>query len=744
MNCYTFIPKLLNMTLTASVVICVVLVLRLFLKKAPKVISYALWVLVLFRLLCPISFQSSFSAFSLMNIPTASQGENSSVMEYIPENIVHTEYPVVTFPIPALSGIINETLPQGEEQVRADPLEGVTFLATLVWIFGVAGMLVYSLISYLSLREKLQIVVPLRDNIYTADDIGSPFVVGLLRPRIYLPCNLNEKEQEYIILHEQFHIKRLDHIFKAVAFLALTVHWFNPLVWLAFILASKDMEMSCDEAVIGKMGSDIRADYSASLLALATGRRIIAGTPLAFGEGDTADRIKNLSKWKKPAFWIIVVAVMACVVVGVCFLTNPRTDFTIDRADVEKVTYYNQFVGDDCQGELNSAQVDEMVGRFSAVSKAKRSNHYEGQSPGYQLCVFLENGSFVYANGYDALEDNVEIIYNDKRYAVTDTEFASYLRNVCSAGDISSAQEIPSKIRINVSDEIINNVPAAVLDYAKDYVAQEVDLWNNGNFEDGIAVQHINKVTEAKITGITRINTGTAALDYSINMYLLEYRLLPEDQDNIVLAGGMRADLIDGRSWLTEWGSTGQPYLLLLAEDDNWTRICVTNTDSIDFDYGTPEMLEQYGDKYTAAAMELYEKTKTENLIYVQSAGSTIQPVLSFAYSEKWTENGFLCVDGGPVLNELTEWSEATYLPALVYSEDFTVSYADKVSFRYVIPFDESKNQMDHLYDITELENLDPGRYFIGIVVNQEGDYIEPAKQSECTGWTCLFRLTVE
>lgn len=204
MNCYTFIPKLLNMTLTASVVICVVLVLRLFLKKAPKAISYALWVLVLFRLLCPISFQSSFSAFSLMNIPTASQGENSSVMEYIPENIVHTKYPAVTLPIPALSEIINETLPQGEEQVRADPLEGVTFLATLVWIFGVAGMLVYSLISYLSLREKLQIVVPLRDNIYTADDIGSPFVVGLLRSRIYLPCNLNEKEQEYIILHEQW------------------------------------------------------------------------------------------------------------------------------------------------------------------------------------------------------------------------------------------------------------------------------------------------------------------------------------------------------------------------------------------------------------------------------------------------------------------------------------------------------------------------------------------------------------
>lgn len=164
---------------------------------------------------------------------------------------------------------------------------------------------------------------------------------------------------------------------------------------------------------------------------------------------------------------------------------------------------------------------------------------------------------------------------------------------------------------VSVSDEIANNIPAAVIDFAQDYVAQEVDSWNNGNLEDGIAVQHINKVIEAKITGITQINTGTAALDYSINMYLLEYRLLPEDQDNIVLVGGMQAEMIDGRSWLTEWGSTGQPHLLLLAEDDNWTRICVTNTDSIDFDYGTPEMLEQYGDKYTAAAMELYKNAAT-------------------------------------------------------------------------------------------------------------------------------------
>lgn len=724
--------NILNASIAASWMVLAVIVLRFLLKKAPRWIHVALWGLVAVRLLLPFSIESSLSL-----IPSA---------ETIPHELLRVEG--VQLQEPAYLDVVSNPIFTNGASVEIgqtiDRVQINMMLMTLIWLIGIAVLLVYTIISYWCLRRKVSEAVILRDNIFQSENAGSPFVLGIIKPRIYLPYKIEEQTLVHVIAHEQAHIQRKDHWWKPLGFLLLTIHWFNPLMWLGYVLLCRDIELACDEKVIKDIDNEQRANYSQALVACSVKRPMIAACPLAFGEVGVKERVKSVLNYKKPAFWIIIVAVVACVVVSVCFLTNPRTVFTIDRANVEKVTYYNQFVGDDCQGELNSAQVEEMVGRFSAVSKVKRSKHYEGLTPGYQLCVFLKDGSFVYANGYNALDDDIEIIYNDKRYAVSDTEFASYLRNVCSAGDVSSAKERISKNQISVSDEIINNVPAAVLDYAKDYVSQETDSWNYGNFEDGIAVQHINKVTEAKITGITQINTGTAALDHSINMYLLEYRLLPEDQDSIVLAGGMRSEMIDGRGWLTEWGSTGQPYLLLLAEDDNWTRICVTNTDSIDFDYGTPEMLERYGDKYTAAAMELYGKSKTENLIYVQSAGSTIQPVLSFAYSEKWTKNGFLCVDGGPVLNELTEWSEATYLPALVYSEDFTVSYADKVSFRYVIPFDESKNQMDHLYDITELENLDPGRYFIGIVVNQEGDYIEQAKQSECTGWTCLFRLTVE
>ena len=233
MNFYAFIPKLLNMSLTASVAIVFVLLLRLALKKAPKVISYALWAVVLFRLLCPVSIESNFSLFGLLDAPTAESTDLTTSIEYVPENIVHTEYPAVTLPVPGVSDNINEALPQGEEQLRADPLEGPIFIATYVWITGVLVMAAYSVVSYRRLRKKLLTASLLRENIYLADEIASPFVMGLIRPKIYLPSDLEEREQAYIIRHEQHHIRRGDHIVKALAFLALTIHWFNPLVWVA-------------------------------------------------------------------------------------------------------------------------------------------------------------------------------------------------------------------------------------------------------------------------------------------------------------------------------------------------------------------------------------------------------------------------------------------------------------------------------------------------------------------------------
>lgn len=398
---YTFMPKLFNMSLTASVAIVLVILLRLLLKKAPKVISYAMWGVVLFRLLCPMSIGSNFSVYNLFDAPAQESGTITSVIEYVPSNIVHTEYPSVALPVPGISDVINEALPQGQEQLVADPLEAPMSIATYVWMIGVLVMVIYSIVSYIRLRRKLSVVVPLRDNIFIADDIKSPFVVGLFRPKIYLPCNLGDKEQEYIILHEQHHIKRLDHVMKALAFLALAIHWFNPLVWVAFILASKDMEMSCDEAVIRKIGGNVRADYSASLLTLATGRRIIAGTPLAFGEGDTKGRINNLSKWKKPAVWVVLVAVVACVVLAVCLLTNPsQTRDTMkwaqslsveDVASADLVVYPQ--TADKQFKQLSAEELSEMVALINESKGKYRIEHEELAGGGISFYITMKDGT---------------------------------------------------------------------------------------------------------------------------------------------------------------------------------------------------------------------------------------------------------------------------------------------------------------------------------------------------------------
>jgi beta-lactamase regulating signal transducer with metallopeptidase domain len=323
-----FLP-VLNMSLTAGFVIVAVLIARLLLKRAPKTFSYALWAVVLFRLLCPLSIGSAFSIiptdlYSGSVISAWSDdyiGETVTYHDNLPEYdtaVAHGRTPIAA----GEGGRYVVTAPDGvsEPDTVADTV--IPVLSRL-WLWGILAMLAYSAVSLIRLRRKLVGAVFLRENIYLADRIATPFVIGVIRPKIYLPSTLSEQEQRYIILHEQTHLRRLDHIVRLFSFLALCIHWFNPLVWLAFMLSGKDMEMSCDEAVIKKLGGGIRADYSASLLSLSTGRRIIVGMPLAFGEGNTKGRIKNVLNYKKPALWIIIAAIIVTGAVAVCLLSNP-------------------------------------------------------------------------------------------------------------------------------------------------------------------------------------------------------------------------------------------------------------------------------------------------------------------------------------------------------------------------------------------------------------------------------------
>ena len=339
---YEILPRLLNMSLTAGIIIVFVCICRLLLKKAPKIYSYALWSVVLFRLLCPVSLSAPVSLLGLFDTPVAQITHdtaqdipdteeviigNASAVEYIPFQLVRDEYQEITLPVVGSEGVvaenINQALHRVEEHRLADLLEAPVSLFTYLWMLGVLVLVGRGVVSYIGLRGKLMGAMALEKNIYMADHIPGPFVMGLWSPKIYLPSDLQEKEQPYIILHEQHHIRRGDHIFKVLGYLALSIHWFNPLVWIAFRLFVKDMEMSCDEAVLRKLGEEIRADYSASLLQFAAGQKAVYGTPLAFGEGETKGRIHNLSAWKKPKRIISAVAIVLCVIAILFCFFNP-------------------------------------------------------------------------------------------------------------------------------------------------------------------------------------------------------------------------------------------------------------------------------------------------------------------------------------------------------------------------------------------------------------------------------------
>lgn len=326
--------KVLNMSLTASLVIVLVIAARFILRKSPKVFSYALWAVVLFRLLCPVSLPSPVSLLGLLDAPVAESDGITSSVEYVPTNA--GGYREIIVKNPVRTEIPDVPVPQQNQQVDVpSPAKSVSAaeIITYVWIAGMAVLFLVGVGSDFRFRRHLTGACQLQGNLYLVDHIDSAFVAGLFSPKIYLPSDLPAKQMGYIIAHEQYHLKRFDHVSKHLAFAALCIHWFNPLVWIAFILSGKDMEMSCDEAVIKKLGEGIRADYSASLLTLAMGHRIIAGSPLAFGEGDTKGRIKNMANWKRPRKWVSILSCIVCLTVLAACAANPEKKAVISKND---------------------------------------------------------------------------------------------------------------------------------------------------------------------------------------------------------------------------------------------------------------------------------------------------------------------------------------------------------------------------------------------------------------------------
>ena len=428
--------KIINMSISASWLILAVLILRLVLKKAPKWVNVLLWGIVAVRLICPFSFESALSL-----IPSA---------ETFPEKVISGPSFDIQTGISPVDNRINDYLGDRYFEgvtVPANNGNNIMTILTIVWIIGILLLVAYTIISYRRLHREIDTAVHYKDNIFQSENVSSPFVLGIINPRIYLPFSMNEQDLEHVVAHEQAHIRRKDHWWKPLGFLLLTIYWFNPLMWLAYVLLCRDIELACDEKVIKELGNEQRADYTQALVVCSVNRRMIAACPLAFGEVGVKDRVKSVMNYKKPAFWIIILAVIACVIVAVCFLTNPM-GFQFDEAThtIVSANYFDMRNADDTVAiEMNPAQISELSSRLARVKNTKKSDEYGGFTPGYQISALLKDGTYIRINGYSFSNNGmVDIEWNGERYVVSDGEFQDYLSRICVGGDVAVAEPVPS------------------------------------------------------------------------------------------------------------------------------------------------------------------------------------------------------------------------------------------------------------------------------------------------------------
>lgn len=324
--------KLLNLSISASWLVLAVLVLRLVSKRSPKWMNVLLWGIVALRLVLPFSVESALSL-----IPSA-ETVSPAVVQFDPA-------PTITSGVSVIDNAVNPSLSEHFSAVptaSVNPLYVWTEIAGWVWLIGLGAMLLYALVSYLRLRRRVSVSLPIQDHIYLCDAISSPFILGVVKPHIYLPSGLDEVQRQNVLSHERAHLARRDHWWKPLGFALLAVYWFNPVLWLAYALLCRDIELACDERVIRTMDESAVKTYSTVLLACSMLRKAAITCPLAFGEVGVKERVKNALHYKKPAFWVVAASVAVCVVVAVCFLTNPPTD--TDAAGLigfhrERVTY---------------------------------------------------------------------------------------------------------------------------------------------------------------------------------------------------------------------------------------------------------------------------------------------------------------------------------------------------------------------------------------------------------------------
>lgn len=482
----TVFLRVINMSITASWLMAAVIVLRLLLKKAPKWLICMLWVFVAIRLVCPFSVESTWSL-----VPSAEPvSERRTPVRDTPQNA-----PLVSADMKeaedgnayaaenGMNDMAFSVTGTGSTQNRLTGTKDVadrTEVFGVVWICGVVGLFFYGIMSYAKLHKRTAVSAKVEGRIWQCDEIRTPFILGILRPRIYLPSDLDEAQAEYVIAHEKTHLKRRDHWWKPLGFFILTIHWFNPLCWVSYILLCRDIELACDEHVIRSGDEQYKKSYAEALLACSIGSKTITVCPLAFGETSVKERVRNIMSYKKPAFWVVLAAAAACIVIAVCFLTNPQK-----------------------KGELQ-------IGRQEDTDQQNRLE-VQVQQEGNEHNT--SNVAGVGANGTDSTDRSKDEMGTD-------------------ADDADSRSDGME----TVNGEETHDVPDVVWEQAKQYV-QAAFGRTQEDYEQGIGLD--NSYKEWRIEHLEHCYTYDRIAGMTCEIYRLNYEFLAETPKDIVLAGGM-------------------------------------------------------------------------------------------------------------------------------------------------------------------------------------------------------------
>ena len=591
--------KALNMGIAASWLILAVVVLRFVLKKAPKRFRLMLWAIVGLRLVLPWSFKSALSL-----IPSA---------ETLPQGIMLERTPELNTGITALNNAINPGFTQAfmpETASSANPLQVLLPLASALWLAVSVLMLLWALLSYMRLRHSVAEAVRVEGNVYECGRVASPFVLGLFRPRIYLPLGLSDGARVQVLAHEQAHIARGDHVIKPLGWLILSAHWYNPLVWLAYALFCRDIELACDERVIRSMPAAGRADYSQALLDLSRPRHSVGACPLAFGEASVKGRVKSVLSYKKPAFWLVVLAIVVCIGAAVCFLTDPKAKE--DAGDADTVTIAAQlpkFIPDAADGiaesapgpvlEAAQARVLELAAGLDVVdiSAAEITTlELRAETPcqdGGTLYLYGLAASF-YADGdwFTLLKSGLP---------------TDYLLMLCKDG-VWEWLGTADRDTVMGGDGYGGNYPAAVTgEYARIKAAQ-TPVIRLADGLDALPEQLISfacggvdmlaetsgfDITEIEINGLELVTELEAPEGGTLCLYRLGTRYKLADGDNAMPAGGMVIE----NGWITRLHSGGDCYMLL-RDGEVWSYIGILSELTV----------TELGGDYDAAAFDLYER----------------------------------------------------------------------------------------------------------------------------------------